>query len=187
MEADDAEIRIETLEKLKGADLDDLSTVALDTIAKGGGFGGWIKEPPLEVMERYWRGVVTIPERTLIVARIDGVIAAAAQLVRPARNNELGAHAVTLTGAFVAEWARHRGLARLLTLKAEDVARSEGFRVLNLDLRATHESAVMLYERLGYVRWGVHPQYAIVDGKIISGYYYYKDLTQKPEADEATP
>lgn len=185
----DARITVEAVlsEKLKLADLNDLCDIALDTIAKGGGFGGWLNVPSREVMERYWRGVQMIPERTLLVGRVDGAIAASVQLVRPPRNNELAAHAATLTGAFVAEWARGRGLARRLTLAAEDLARAEGFRVLNLDLRATHEAATVMYERLGYQRWGVHPFYAIVEGHVVSGYYYYKDLTQPPITDEAAP
>lgn len=184
---DIGDIDVEQVRKLKAADLHDLCEIALDTIAKGGGFGGWLNVPSHEMMERYWRGVLMIPERTLFVGRVDGVIAAAAQLVRPARNNELGAHAATLTGAFVADWGRNRGLARLLTLCAEDEARKEGFRVLNLDVRETHTAAIMMYERLGYRRWGVHPCYAIVEERTISGYYYYKDLTQRPEAYEASP
>jgi ribosomal protein S18 acetylase RimI-like enzyme len=183
-----ARITVEAVggEKLKLADFNDLCDIALDTIAKGGGFGGWLKVPSREVMERYWRGVQMIPERTLLIGRVDGAVAAAVQLVRPSRTNELSAHAATLTGAFVAEWARGQGLARLLTLAAEDMARKEKFRVLNLDLRATHEAATLMYERLGYKRWGVHPLYAVVEGKVISGYYYCKDLNE-PATDEAAP
>ncbi len=45
-----------------------------------------------DVMETYWRGVLLVPERTLFVGRLDGVIAGSAQLVRPPRNNEAQAH-----------------------------------------------------------------------------------------------
>jgi len=185
-EQPEARVSIEAIEKLKSADLIDLVDNALDTISKGGGFGGWVVPPDREVMERYWRGVVMIPERTLFVGRVDGVIAAALQLVRPARNNQLGAHAATLTGAFVADWARQRGLARRLTTTAEAKARGEGFRVLNLDVRETHSIAIAMYERMGFRLWGINPHYAIVDGKYIAGHYYTKDLTKHSISDEAT-
>ena len=29
---------------------------------------------------------------------------------------------------------------------------------------------------MGYVRWGEHPEYALVRGKSITGYFYYKRL-----------
>lgn len=185
-EQPEARVSVEAIEKLKSADLIDLVDNALDTIAKGGGFGGWLNPPPREVMERYWRGVVMIPERTLFVGRVDGAIAAAQQLARPSKNNELGAHAATLTGAFVADWARQRGLARLLTATAEAKAREEGFRVLNLDVRETHTVAIAMYERMGFRLWGINPHYAIVNGTCIAGRYYTKDLTKNSISGEAT-
>ena len=47
---------------------------------------------------------------------------------------------------------------------------------LNLDVRETQEAAIRLYESLGYVRWGINPDYAQVRGKIIRGFYYSKRL-----------
>jgi RimJ/RimL family protein N-acetyltransferase len=48
--------------------------------------------------------------------------------------------------------------------------------VLNLDLRDTQKAAIGLYEGLGYRRWGTHPVYARVEGRIVPGHYYYKLL-----------
>jgi RimJ/RimL family protein N-acetyltransferase len=48
--------------------------------------------------------------------------------------------------------------------------------VLNLDVRATQESAITLFERLGYVRWGTHPAYARVGGETVAGFFYYRLL-----------
>ena len=36
--------------------------------------------------------------------------------------------------------------------------------------------------RLGYVRWGTHPVYARVEGRIVPGHYYYKLLDDEPAA-----
>jgi ribosomal protein S18 acetylase RimI-like enzyme len=78
--------------------------------------------------------------------------------------------------SFVAPYARGHGLARLMMLKIEDRARTAGYRVLNLDVRETQTAAISLYESLGYVRWGEHPAYARVKGKIVRGFFYTKPL-----------
>jgi RimJ/RimL family protein N-acetyltransferase len=65
----------------------------------------------------------------------------------------------------------------------EQLARELGLTVLNLDLRDTQRAAIALYENLGYRRWGTHPVYAQVEGRIIPGQYYFKLLEDEP----ATP
>ena len=172
-----AEISVGRIETLKGADLHDLCDAADDAIKAGGGFG-WLEPPPRDVMERYWKGVLVVPERILFVCRLDGVICGSAQLVKPPRNNEAQAHAANLTTSFVAPWARGHGLARRLTLAVEEEARASGFRILNLDVRETQDAAITLYESLGYKRWGTHPFYALVKGRPLAGYFYAKSLTQ---------
>lgn len=168
-------IAVERLKELVGADLHDLCDAAEAAILDGGGFG-WVKAPPRHVFESYWRGVLLVPERVLMVGRLDGVVAGAAQLMRPPRNNEAQAHAAILTGAFVAPWARGHGLARALTQAVEDAARAAGFKVLNLDVRATQAAAIALYEAMGFDRWGTHPCYALVDGQYVAGHFYAKQL-----------
>lgn len=64
----------------------------------------------------------------------------------------------------------------MLTEGVENRARELGYHVLNLDVRETQEAAIRLYELLGYVRWGVHPEYALVRGKVVRGFFYYKRL-----------
>jgi ribosomal protein S18 acetylase RimI-like enzyme len=171
----DAEATVEAVDRLKAAELHDLCDAADAAIRDGGGFG-WVDPPPRDVMERYWRGVLAVPERTLIVGRLDRVIAGSAQLVRPARNNEAQSFACSLTTSFVAPWARGHGLARKLTLAVEEKARVEGYRVLNLDVRETQMAAIALYESLGFVRFGEHPLYARVHGQSVGGLFFYKDL-----------
>ena len=166
---------VEIIESLKGADRNDLCEAADAAIEAGGGFG-WLKPPPREVLENFWRGVLLVPERSLFVGRLDGVIGGSAQLVRPTRNNEAQAHAATLMAIFVAPWARGHGLGRALVLAVEDAARAEGFAVLNLDVRETQTAAIQLYESLGYVRWGAHPRYARVGDAWVTGCFYSKEL-----------
>jgi RimJ/RimL family protein N-acetyltransferase len=64
----------------------------------------------------------------------------------------------------------------LLIQGVEDRARELGYHVLNLDVRETQAAAIRLYESMGYVRWGVHPDYALVRGKVVRGFYYCKRL-----------
>lgn len=165
--------RVEHLTEMSGNDLNDLCDAADAAIKAGGGFG-WVKLPAREILERYWNGVLTMPQRMLLVARLDHVICGTAQLVLPPRNNEAQAFAVNLTTNFVAPWARGHGLAQMLLREAEALAAREGFSVINLDVRETQEAAIRLYESQGYAHFGTHPCYARVDGKVVQGRYYYK-------------
>jgi ribosomal protein S18 acetylase RimI-like enzyme len=170
-----AVVVVEMAQEFRRSDLHDLCDAADAAIIDGGGFG-WVVPPDRDIMERYWRGVLAVPERSLFVCRLDGVIAGSAQLVRPTRNNEAQKAVCSLTTSFVAPWARGHGLARLLTQAIIDRAIGEGFKVLNLDVRETQKAAIALYEGMGFTRWGSHPHYALVDGQMICGHYYYKRL-----------
>ena len=117
-----------------------------------------------------------VPERELFLARLDGMVVGSAQLVRPPRNNEAQAFAAHLTHAYIAPYARGHGLARLLVQRVEERAAAQGHRVLNLDVRETQDTAIALFESLGYVRWGTHPAYARVRGRTVAGHHYYKLL-----------
>jgi RimJ/RimL family protein N-acetyltransferase len=169
--------KIERIEKLKGGDLNDLCEAADEAIRAEGGFG-WLKPPPRDVMERYWRGVLAVPERTLFAARLDGLICGSIQLVRPPRNNEAQAMGVHLTTAFMAPWGRGHGLAKALVEAAEAQARAESFAVANVDIRESQTAGIAVCEALGYTLWGIHPFYARVDGNYVRGRFYFKNLTE---------
>lgn len=175
---------VEVVDTLRSSDLNDLCD-ATDTAIKGGGGFGWLEVPSRNTLERYWQGVITMPARILLVARLDGVICGTCQLWKPPAHNEAQAHTVTLTTNFVAPWARGHGLAKMLVEKAEEVARAEGFAVINLEVRETMERAIEIYESLGYVRFGMHPYSVRTPGKVLKGYYYYKVID--PKAVEQTP
>lgn len=172
-----ATVSVERLARYAGTDLDDLCDATERAIVDGGGFG-WLKPPPRQVLENYWKGVLLVPERRLVVGRLDGVIAGSAQLSRAPRNNEAQAFAGTLSGTFVAPWGRGHGIGHGIVEEIERLARELGLAVLNLDLRDTQQAAIRLYQRMGYRRWGTHPVYARVDGRIVRGHYYYKPLDE---------
>ncbi|MCB9988093.1 MAG: GNAT family N-acetyltransferase [Rhodospirillales bacterium] len=164
---------VELVTELSPADMNDLCDATDAAIESGGGFG-WVHLPAREVLESYWSGVITVPARLLFVARLDGVICGTAQVVLPPKNNEAQSFAVTLTTNFVAPWARKYGLARMLIEEVENWLRSNGYGVINLDVRETMTAAIALYEGMGYICYGTHPCYARIDGKIIAGRCYYK-------------
>jgi ribosomal protein S18 acetylase RimI-like enzyme len=175
-------ISVERLTSFTKTDLADICDAADGAIQAGGGFG-WVRPPPRHVFESYWKGVLLVPERQLFVGRLDGTIAASAQMARPARNNEAQAFSATLMTSFVAPWARGHGLAKLVTVAVEEAARESGAHLINLDIRETQTAAIQLYETLGYTRWGVHPHYAKVEGKLVRGFYYYKFIDGQAEED----
>jgi ribosomal protein S18 acetylase RimI-like enzyme len=173
-----AELFFEHVLKFTDEDLHALCEATAAAILDGGGFG-WVSPPGRHALETYFRGVLLVPERELFVARLNGSVVGSAHLVRPPRNNEAQAHAAHLMHSYIAPYARGHGLARMLTTGVEERARELGYHVLNLDVRETQAAAIRLYESLGYVRWGIHPDYALVRGKVVRGFFYYKRL-RKP-------
>jgi ribosomal protein S18 acetylase RimI-like enzyme len=117
-----------------------------------------------------------IPERHLIIARLDKVIAGSCQIVRPPRNNEAQQFSCQLTTFFVAPWARGHGLAQMIVAEAEALAKSQGFLMINLDVRATQERAIQSFEARGFSRYATNPFYAKVDEVYVPGFYYQKEL-----------
>jgi len=173
-----AALTVEQLERFDDeTDVHAIAEAATAAILDGGGFG-WVKPPKAAVLEQYFRGVLLVPERELIVGRMDGVIYGAAQLLKPSRNNEAQAFAASIMHNFVAPYARGHGLAQLIVQKAEERARALRYHVLNLDVRETQTAAIALYERAGFTRWGTHPAYARVKGAMVQGHFYYKRLAK---------
>jgi ribosomal protein S18 acetylase RimI-like enzyme len=175
-------VTVERLTQYSGTDLDDLCEATESAILEGGGFG-WVKVPARQVLENYWKGVLLVPERYLVVGRLDGIIAGSAQLSRAPRNNEAQAFAGTITGTFVAPWARGRHIGRDIVLEVERLAAELDLAVLNLDLRDTQRVALRLYEGLGYQRFGTHPCYAEVEGRVVPGHYYFKRVEPRRRSD----
>jgi len=179
----EADTRIERLEAFSDADLENLCDATSEAIIDGEGFG-WLTPPPRHLLEAFWRGVLMVPERTLFVARLDGIIVGSIQFVRPPSNNQAGAFAASLATFFIAPWARGHGLARGLLNESIEAARKQGFRVLDLDVRADRSAAITLFEEAGFERWGEKPEYAMVKRKYLHGYYYSLTLNGKSKSNK---
>lgn len=173
----------EITERFRSGDLNDLCDATEAAIKAGGGFG-WIRIPPRDAMERYWRGVLAAPHCRLYVARLDGVICGSAQLTLPTATNEALAHSCSLSTTFISPWARGHGLSRRLTLYALHDARKRGASIANLEVRETQAHAITIYRSLGFSEFGRHPHYAEIDGKPIAGLYFTKDLKELEPLDQ---
>ena len=73
-------IKTEIISSINDIDLADLCNITEQAIKAGGGFG-WLKVPPIEVLKKYWKGSAVIPNRKLIVGRLNKIIAGTLQLV----------------------------------------------------------------------------------------------------------
>jgi RimJ/RimL family protein N-acetyltransferase len=118
-----------------------------------------------------------VPERVLIVGRIDKTIASSIQLIKPAPSKKTRSFSGKVDHHFVAPWARGHGLAKLLLQKTEDQALENGISFLRFNVRDGLDAAIKLYESCGYQRWGTLDQYEKINGKMIAGHYYCKDLS----------
>ena len=92
-------VKAELCTSLNKVDLQELCDATEEAILAGGGFG-WISPPALRTLQNYWKGVLLIPERTLIVGKLDNVIAGSVQLIKPTKNNEAQAHSCILSTFF---------------------------------------------------------------------------------------
>jgi len=164
-------------EQLLPHDLNDLCDATDAAIEDGGGFG-WVELPAREMLESYWRGVVTAPTRDLFVARLDGTICGTTQLMLPPKNNEAQSHVVQLTTNFVAPWARGYHVSKQLLEAVEKHCLAEGYAVINLDVRETMTRAIDVYEAMGYEQFGLHPYSVRAKGETVKSRYYYKVINK---------
>lgn len=171
----DSSLTAERVQELGEDDLHALYEATDAAILDGGGFG-WVRPQGRSVLEGYFRGLMLVPERSLFVARQNGMIVGSAQLVRPARNNEAQAMSASLMHFHIAPYARGLGLGKLLLDEIVTCARAMGYQFLNLDVRESQTGAIALFRREGFEQWGTHPAYAFVDGRVTRGLYFVKRL-----------
>ena len=81
-----------------------------------------------------------------------------------------------MTTFFVVPWARGHGLAQMIVAESEALAKSEGFLMINLDVRATQDRAIQSFEARGFKRYATNNYYAKVGDDYVPGFYYHKEL-----------
>ena len=80
-------ISVDLLLSINKVDLADICNITEQAIKAGGGFG-WLKVPPRDILNKYWKGILLVKNRKLIVGRLNNGIAGTLQLVFNPSNNE---------------------------------------------------------------------------------------------------
>ena len=172
-------VTAELISTLSRKDREDLCDATDAAIELDGGFG-WVEKPARDILERYWNGVLAVPQRHLFVGRVDGTIAGTAQLVENTWNNQAQRLHGELTTFFVAPWARGKGVGQLLINAVEDAARKKDLCVISLNVRETQFGAIQLFQKNDYIHFGTHPLYTYVRGDVVPGHYFCKQIQSWP-------
>ncbi|WFR67995.1 GNAT family N-acetyltransferase [Curtobacterium flaccumfaciens] len=93
--------------------------------------------------------IVSHDATELLVARVDGMLIGAATLVTFPLPSGWRGH---VEDVVVDQSMRGRGVARLLLQRMTELAKARGLRTLDLTSRPSRESALRLYESVGFVR-----------------------------------
>ncbi len=155
-----------------------LADVLVDCV-EGGASVSFMWPLSRERAAAFWRKVgagVAAGERALIVAEDAGGVCGTVQLILDMPENQ--PHRADLAKMLVHRRARRRGLGASLMRAAEDVAKECGKTLLVLDA-VTDGDAARLYEKLGWVKVGDVPGFALYpDGRVCGTTYYYRDLAR---------
>ncbi|HET7128637.1 MAG TPA: GNAT family N-acetyltransferase [Gaiellaceae bacterium] len=112
--------------------------------------------------------------RVLLAAYVDGELVGSVQLVHAWPPNSQ--HRADVAKLVVHRRARGRGVGRALMEQLEEEARADGKSLLILDTVA-ERAADRLYGRLGWIRLGTVPDYALdPDGSLCDATFFYKHL-----------
>ncbi|OHV73086.1 GNAT family N-acetyltransferase [Ensifer sp. LCM 4579] len=172
----DAIIRVLTEDQTRAA-LPALAEVLSDCV-EGGASVGFMHPFTPQNARSFWESVaaaVARSETVLIVAEVDGRALGTVQVGLATMPNQ--PHRADIKKLLVHRQARGLGLARRLMEQAEAEAVKRGRRVLVLDT-ATGEPAEAIYERFGWQRVGVVPDYALMpDGRYCDTTLFYKHLS----------
>jgi GNAT superfamily N-acetyltransferase len=163
------------------AQMEQLADVLIDCV-EGGASVSFMQPLPRERALAFWRGVaqdVAAGERALVIAEDAQGVCGTVQLLFDLPENQ--PHRADLLKMLVHRRARRQGLGAALVRAAEAAARASGKTLLVLDA-VTGGDAARLYERLGWVRVGDVPGYALLpQGGLCSTTFYYRNLAGQLE------
>jgi GNAT superfamily N-acetyltransferase len=155
--------------------IEELADVLIDCV-EGGASVSFMHPLARERAMAFWRQVaqgVAAGERALLVAEDARGVCGTVQLVLDQPENQ--PHRAELSKMLVHRRARRRGLGAALMQAAEDAARDCGKTLLVLDTASAE--AERLYERQGWVRVGVVPDFALLpQGGLCGTTFFYRNL-----------
>ncbi len=164
------------LRAVDDAQLDQLATILIDCV-EGGASVSFMAPLSRDRAVAFWRQVaqgVVAGERALLIAEDARGLCGTVQLVLAQPENQ--PHRADLSKMLVARRARRQGLGAALMHAAETTAHECGKTLLVLDT-VTDSEAARLYERLGWVRVGEIPGYALFPrGGLCGTTVYYRTL-----------
>ena len=145
------------------AAIDDLAEVLVDCVEGGASVSFMLPFGRDQALEFFNKTIAAAArgEAALLAARLDGRIIGTAQLGLDTPPNQ--PHRADVKKVLVHRAARKRGIGAALMMGVEQEARARGRSVLVLDT-VTGGDAERLYERAGWQRVGVIPDYALWPG-----------------------
>lgn len=161
------------------AQIEGLAEVLIDCV-EGGASVSFMHPLTRQRAVAFWRRVadgVAAGQRALLVAEDAHGVCGTVQLIFDLPENQ--PHRADLAKMLVHQRARRQGLGAALMQAAEATARECGKTLLVLDA-VTDGDAARLYERLGWVRVGDIPGYALWPrGGLCSTTVYYRNLESR--------
>ncbi len=170
-----AAARVARVRELTEAHLRGLAEVLVDCV-DGGASVGFMHPLPPERAQAFWHRIgaeVEAGGRVLLLAEDAEGVVGTVQLTLDQPENQ--PHRADLSKLLVHRRARGRGIAAELMLAAEQAARDCGRTLVVLDTASP--VAERLYQRLGWQRCGVIPDYALLpDGGLCATTIFYRRL-----------
>jgi GNAT superfamily N-acetyltransferase len=164
------------LHALDDAQIHELASVLMDCV-EGGASISFMQPLTRERAVAFWRGVaqgVSAGQRALLVAQDALGLCGTVQLLLDLPENQ--PHRADVLKMLVHRRARRQGLGAALMRAAETTARECGKTLLVLDA-VTGGDGARLYERMGWVRVGDIPGYALLpQGGLCGTTVYYRNL-----------
>lgn len=167
------------LNRVSGTEIEELADVLIDCV-EGGASVSFMLPLSRERAVSFWRKVaegVAAGNRVLIVAEDAQGLCGTVQLIFDLPENQ--PHRGDLAKMLVRRRARRQGLGAALMRAAEAAAMECGKTLLVLDT-VTDGDASRLYERLGWVRVGEIPEYALFpNGGFCGTTVYYRRIEDR--------
>lgn len=167
---------IRPVDRLDDRLIEQLAALTKDCV-DGGASIGFMQPFTMDQSRAFWTRVgaaVAAGQRVLLIAEDQHGVCGTVQLICDLPDNQ--PHRADLAKMQVHRRARRQGLGEALVRAAEQAARERGRTLLVLDA-VTGGDAARLYAKLGWIRVGDIPNYALYpQGGYCSTTYFYRDL-----------